>query len=91
MEDTDTEALFSRTAQADAFGKLDAELQAIRIDSDTLVQLHRAAHDEGVSVSELVRAVLRARVWGAEHVETVNADRMRRVIGNAGTLRGISS
>lgn len=80
--------LLARTASSDVFGKLDAELQAIRIDSETLVRLHRESHDVGVSVSELVRAVLRARVWGVDHVETVNADRMRRVIGNAGSLPG---
>lgn len=92
LETKDTgDALFSRTAQADAFGKLDAELQSIRIDSDTLVELHRAAHEADVSVSELVRDVLRARVWGVNHVETVNANRLKKVLGNAGTLRGAAS
>lgn len=85
---TNNDIEFARTASSDVFGKLDAELQAIRIDSETLMQLHRVSHDIGVSVSELVRDVLRARVWGVNHVETVNAERIRRVIGNAGTLQG---
>lgn len=83
--------MFSRTESSDVFGKLDAELQAIRIDSDTLVKLHREATDLGMSVSEFCRTVLRGRVWGADHVETVSAQRIRRAMGNAGTLRGTSA
>lgn len=86
-EDQD-EAAFARTANSDVFGKLDAELQAIRMDSETLLKLHREANDVGMSVTEFCRTVLRGRAWGAEHVENVNAERVRRAMGNAGTLRG---
>lgn len=79
---------FARGPQSDVFGKLDAELPALRIDSETLLKLHQEAHEAGVNVSEFARTVLRVRAWGSEHVQNVNADRMRRVIGNAGTLRG---
>jgi hypothetical protein len=79
---------FARTAAADIFGKLDAELNAIRIDSETLVELHKMANEYGVSISELCRTTLRVRAWGEEHVRTLNAQHMARVMGNAGTLRG---
>lgn len=87
MPDND-EAMFSRSARSDVFGKLDSELQAIRMDSETLVRLHREASNLGMSVTEFCRIVLRGRVWGSNHVETVSAERVRRAIGNAGSLRG---
>jgi len=86
---TDEEILFSRTSQSDVFGKLDAELQAIRMDSETLLRLHREANDVGMSVTEFCRIVLRGRVWGSDHVATVSAERVRRAIGNAGSLQGV--
>lgn len=79
---------FARTAAADVFGKLDAELAAIRIDSETLVELHKLANEYGISISDLCRTTLRVRVWGEAHIETVSRNHMRRVMGNAGTLRG---
>ena len=82
---------FARTAAADIFGKLDAELAAIRIDSETLCELHKEASRLGISISELSRTTLRVRAWGEDHVRTLNAEHMARVIGNAGTLRGESA
>lgn len=79
---------FARTAAADIFGKLDAELAAIRIDSETLVELHKLANEYGVSISELCRTTLRVRAWGEAHIETMARDHIRRVMGNAGTMRG---
>lgn len=83
----DTEAeTFSRNAYSDVFGKLDDELPAIRIDNETMLRLHKEAHDCGMQMSEFCRTVLRGRVWGEEHVLTVSADRFRRAIGNAGKM-----
>jgi len=82
---------FARTAAADVFGKLDAEIPAIRIDSDTLIKLHQAANELGISISELVRVTARIRVWGEDHVETVSRNHLKRIMGNAGTLRGTAA
>ena len=80
--------MFSRTEASDVFGKLDAEVQAIRIDSDTLIKLHAEANAVGMTLSEFCRVVLRGRVWGADHVATIGMQRIRRAMGNAGTLQG---
>lgn len=83
--DTDDSA-YSRGAYSDVFGKLDDEVPAIRIDNETMLRLHKEAHDCGMQLSEFCRTVLRGRVWGEEHVLTVSADRFRRAIGNAGKM-----
>lgn len=88
-KDQETEgAAFARGPAADVFGKLDAELQAIRFDSETLLKLHRDANELGVSITEYCRTTLRVKAWGEAHVETVNLDHLRRIIGNAGRMRG---
>lgn len=88
-KDQETEGpAFARGPAADVFGKLDAELQAMRIDSETLLKLHRDANEIGVSVTEYCRTTLRVKAWGEDHVETVSRDHIRRVIGNAGRMRG---
>jgi len=88
MHKTDDTSNCSRNASSDVFGKLDDEIPAIRIDNETILRLHKEAHACGMGFTEFCRTVLRGRVWGAEHIETVNAERIRRAIGNAGTLRG---
>jgi hypothetical protein len=85
---TNNDIEYARTASSDVFGKLDDEIPAIRIDNETILRLHKEAHECGMNVTEFCRTVLRGRVWGSEHIETVNAERIRRAIGNAGTLRG---
>lgn len=74
---------FARSANSDVFGKLDAELPPVRIDSDTLVALHRLASETGMNVSEFVRTLARVRVWGLKHCQTVQAERLQRAMGNA--------
>lgn len=85
---TNEEIAFSRTSQSDVFGKLDAELQAIRMDSETLLKLHQEANEVGMNITEFCRIVLRGRVWGVDHIATVSAERVRRAIGNATCLHG---
>ena len=78
-----TEAAMARTAAADIFGKLDAELPPIRINADTLADVHRAATDAGMGVTEFVRTLLYVRVYGLEHVLSLKESRIRRAMGNA--------
>lgn len=81
MADDITE--FARSANSDIFGKLDAELPPVRVNADTLADVHRAASDAGMGVTEFVRTLLYVRVYGIEHVLSLKESRIRRAMGNA--------
>lgn len=73
---------FARSSATDAFGKLDNELPPVRIDDQTLIELQRLANESRMNLSEFIRTVVRVRVWGFEHLQTVANDRLRRAVGN---------
>ena len=84
--DQDSGILFSRGASADAFGKLHVIIPEFRLDPDSALKLQKAANDSGVSVAEIVRAAVRVRLYGKEHVETVAREHISRIIGNVGEM-----
>lgn len=93
MADDITE--FARSANSDIFGKLDAELPPVRVNADTLADVHRAAHDAGMNVTEWLRTQLYVTLYGVDHVLSLTEQRLRRVIGNGKQMppvvdRGVS-
>ena len=81
---TDDDVLFSRGAASHPFGKLDDKLPDIAMHSRTMDKLRGIAAELGVTVSELVRTTLEARAWGPSHIESLAAERVRRIAGNIG-------
>jgi hypothetical protein len=83
--------MFARSPSSDAFGKLIADIPPIRIDPETLMELHRMAAASGYPLSEFVREVLRVKVWGFDHVANVRNQRLERAFGNASGMKGDAS
>lgn len=83
------EVLAARTGQSDILGKLDDELPSLRINGDAVIELERRWRASGLgSLSEYRRMVLYVNLFGEEHVANLYAAKVRRVVGNAGTLPG---
>lgn len=81
------EILEARSAESDLFGKLDDELPTMRINSDATAELERRWRKAGVgNATEYRRLVLYANLFGEEHVASLYADKIRRVVGNAATV-----
>lgn len=78
-----SEQQFARSATGDIFGKLDAALPQVRINADTLADMHRAAHEAGMGFSEWVRTQLYVALYGVDHVVSLTEQRLRRVLLNA--------
>lgn len=84
--DTETVA-FSRNACSDVFGKLDCELPTLRFNSDADLELERKWRASGMgSKSEYIRLVLYVNLYGEAHIQNLQAERIRRAIGNATAL-----
>lgn len=80
----DVDALLARSGTSSAFGKLDDVLDQMRIDSETKSRLQAMAAEAGMSLTEFVRMRLQAVAFGDEHVASVYAERIRRVLGLVG-------
>lgn len=78
---------FARSSSSDVFGKLDAELPPVRISAEVLTEVHKLASAAGMNLSEYLRTMVHVRVFGIEHVLTLQADRLRRAMGNAEQLQ----
>jgi hypothetical protein len=76
----------ARTAGKDIFGDFDDEIPAIRIPADVRLDALRAAAKEGMNLTAWVRELVYGSLYGPEHVATLHANRIRRVLGNAGQL-----
>lgn len=74
--------LAARSPTSDVFGKLIATIPPVGIDPETLVELHRMAAANHMTLSEFVRGVLRVKAWGLDHVVNVMAQRERQAFGN---------
>lgn len=86
---SETESAFDAAAQArtagkDIFGDFDDEIPAIRIPADVRLDAVRAAAKEGMNLSTWVRELVYGSLYGPEHVAILHANRIRRVLGNAG-------
>lgn len=75
---------FARTPGRDIFGKLDGSLPEIRVPFDVEEDARRAAAAEGMEVSSWLRELVYGSLYGVDHVATLHANRIRRVLGNAG-------
>lgn len=85
--ETDDNVSFSRTGTSDIFGKLDCELPTLRFNSEAEMELERRWRASGLgSKSEYIRIVLYVNLFGEEHIANLQAQRMRRAIGNATAL-----
>lgn len=76
------QSAFARGSQSDVFGKLDAELPPVRINADVLTEVHKLASSAGMNVSEYLRTLVHVKVYGIDHVLNLQADRLRRAMGN---------
>jgi hypothetical protein len=77
-------AMQARTAGKDIFGDFDDEIPAIRIPVDVRMDAHRAAAKEGMTITAWARELIYGSLYGPEHVASLHANRIRRVLGNAG-------
>jgi hypothetical protein len=73
----------ARTAAKDIFGKLDAEIPTIRINSEVLIVLQRKAAALHMTLSEFVRTRLEVDAFGKEHILNMHAEVLERACGNA--------
>jgi hypothetical protein len=78
----------SRSGTTGSFGKLTAELPKMRLSEDTLEGLRRLSHDEDLPLAEYVRTLLDVHVHGEQHVATVAAQRVLRVVRKASSNGG---
>jgi hypothetical protein len=95
-QDTDAKSAFdgparARTASKDIFGKLDAEIPSIRINSEVLIVLQRKAASLHMTLSEFVRTRLEVDAFGKQHILNMHADVLERACGNARQEEGDSS
>jgi len=84
MSSPDDDVMFQRTGNSNPLGKLDAENPKFRIGSETLARLQLKAAQAGMSLSEYERTILEADAWGADHIVSLHADRIRRVVQSVG-------
>lgn len=82
---SDGDSQFARGAQADLFGKLDAEV-TLRIPDTVLEDLNREAHELGMDLSKFLRTVLYVRLYGLEHVQSLQQQQLQRNATNAPRL-----
>ena len=76
---------FQRIARSGgAVGKLDDAIEAFRINSETKARLQVLASQSDMNLTEFVRLVLECRAWGAEHVASLAAERIRQAVGSVG-------
>lgn len=76
--------LESRTGASSPLGKLQGELSKQRISLDTLEALQRKAAEADMALAEYVRMVLDIHCFGAEHIASLAAQRIRQVVGMGG-------
>ena len=87
MDQQDDKTMFSRGAHSDVFGKLDCELPTLRFNSDADMELERKWRASGLgSKSEFIRLVLYVNLFGEAHIQNLQAERIRRAIGNVAAL-----
>ena len=76
---------FQRIARSGgAIGKLDDSIETFRINGETKARLQVLAAQSDMNLTEFVRLVLECRAWGAEHVASLAADRIRQAVGSVG-------
>jgi hypothetical protein len=75
---------FARTPGRDIFGNLDDHLPEVRINSDVRADAAKAAAKQGLDLSARIRELVYGSLYGPGHVATLHANRIRRVLGNAG-------
>lgn len=80
----DATSLAARTPGRDIFGPMDDSLPEVRIHSEVRMDALRAAAKEGLDLSAWIRELVYGSLYGPEHVATLHANRIRRVLGNAG-------
>jgi len=79
--DMDDLPLESRLSTTSVLGKLDGEINKMKISFDTQVGLQRMAAEAAMSMNEYVRMVLDCHVHGVDHIANLAAQRIRLVVG----------
>ena len=87
MHNPDNKAL-ARSAGSDIFGKLDDELPPVRINGDVRDTLKRKAASVGMNETEFLRNLVYVNVYGIDHVLSLQAERLKSTMLNAGQLLG---
>ena len=82
MRDEDPESSFARNGSTHPMGKFDAKLPDTNCHAEFLDALQMEAARAGVPVGELIRTTLYVRVFGFEHVASMEAQRIKRIAGN---------
>jgi len=59
-------------------------IETFRINGETKARLQVLAAQSDMNLTEFVRLVLECRAWGAEHVASLAADRIRQAVGSVG-------
>lgn len=79
----DSGGMAARTGARNIFGKLDAEIPPIRINSEVLIRLQRNAAGLHLTLSEYVRTRLEVDAVGKEHIMNMHSELLDGVSGNA--------
>lgn len=77
---SDSLPAFSRTANASPFGKCTEELKC-KLPYEVKAEFNKLAHELGISDSELLRDMVMARLFSAEHLVSLYAKRLHVVTG----------
>lgn len=80
----DSSAGFARSGSTHPLGKFDTKLPEVNCHQTLVDELRVLANREGVPVGEFIRTTLEVRVWGVEHVASLERERIRRIAGNVG-------
>lgn len=75
---------FARSGSSHPLGKFDTTLPETACHQPLVDKLRVLASEAGVSVSEFIRTTMEVRAWGAEHVASLETQRIRRIAGNIG-------
>ena len=75
---------FARTGTTHPLGTFDAQLERINMHESTIDQLRAQASAKGLTLSEYVRTILEVQAWGLAHVQRMHAERLARIVNNAG-------
>ena len=87
MHNPDNKAL-ARSAGSDLFGKVDDALPEVRVNGDVREAVRRKAASVGMNETEFLRNLVYVNLYGIDHVLSLQAERLKSTMVNAGQLLG---
>lgn len=79
---SDSQDLLARSGSTHPLGSFDAKLPETACHSELVDELRVMAARLGLTASEFIRTTMEVRVYGLEHVVSLQAKRLQRIAGN---------